>query len=89
MHLCLVQSLRRFYLYKRLFTGCPLGLHQNNNLHNFTRTDLESRLIIGQDEQCIFKQYQFCDGAWVAPNGKMTLFPKDECAGIMISGFRA
>lgn len=45
-------------------------------------------MIIGQDE-CIFKQYQFRDGAWTTPSGKMALIPKDEGAGMMVSGFQS
>lgn len=44
-------------------------------------------LIIGQDE-CIFKQYQFQDGHWVTPTGKASLIPKDEGAGVMVSGLQ-
>ena len=44
-------------------------------------------LIVGQDE-CIFKQYQFRDGHWVTPSGKAALIPKDEGAGVMVSGFQ-
>ena len=46
----------------------------------------ENPLIrIGQDE-AIFKQYQVTTKAWKGPRGEIGLVPKDDGAGVMISG---
>lgn len=41
---------------------------------------------IGQDE-AIFKQYHVTRSAWKGSNGEIGLVPKDDGAGVMISGF--
>ena len=48
--------------------------------------DQKPLLTFGQDE-CIFKQFSFTPKAWTLPNGQKAVIPKDEGAGIMISGF--
>ena len=46
--------------------------------------DLKPLLMFVQDE-CIFKQYTFSKKAWTNKEGVMSLIPKDEGAGVMIS----
>ena len=49
----------------------------------------ECPLIIFGHDECIFKQFHVTKKAWMGPNGKMVLIPKDNGQGVMISSFQS
>ena len=51
-------------------------------------SSLKPIVILGHDE-CIFKQYQFTNKAWVSDKGTAFIIPNDDAIGIMISDFQS
>ena len=49
---------------------------------------LKPIVILGHAE-CIFKQYQFTNRAYVSDKGTTCIIPKDDGIGIMISTFQS
>jgi hypothetical protein len=49
----------------------------------------ECPLIIFGHDECIFKQFHVTKKAWLGPNGKTVLIPKDDDQGVIISGFQS
>jgi hypothetical protein len=50
---------------------------------------MERPLIIFGHDESIFKQYHLTKSAWVAPDGTVTIIPKDDGQGLMISAFQS
>ena len=46
-------------------------------------------LIIWGHDEAIFKQYLLTKKGWVGPNGEISLTPKDEGMGLMISAMQS
>ncbi len=53
------------------------------------RIEMERPLIIFGHDESIFKQYHMLKYAWVAPDGTVTIIPKDDGQGLMISAFQS
>ena len=53
------------------------------------RIEMERPLIIFGHDESIFKQYHMTKSAWVAPDGTVTIIPKDDGQGLMISAFQS
>ena len=53
------------------------------------RIEMERPLIIFGHDESIFKQYHMTKSAWVALDGTVTIIPKDDGQGLMISAFQS
>jgi hypothetical protein len=50
---------------------------------------MERPLIVFWHDELIFKQYHMTISAWVAPDGTVTIIPKDDGQELMISTFQS
>jgi hypothetical protein len=59
---------------------------QETQLWGFFSVQVENDKLFGQDES-VLKQYHMTKSAWVAPDETMTLVPKEDGHGVMLSAF--